>query len=83
MFDELKSGRWEDTVDNLLNGEWRIRKLTPLECARLQGIPDEMFRKAEFVNSDSQLYKQVGNACTVNVVYEIARRLEKNEFGNF
>lgn len=54
----------------------RIRKLTPKECFRLQGIPDEMYERAAFVNSDSQLYKQAGNACTVNVIYEIARRME-------
>lgn len=54
----------------------RIRKLTPKECFRLQGIPDEYFDKAQAVNSDSQLYKQAGNACTVNVIYEIAKRLE-------
>ena len=53
----------------------RIRKLTPKECFRLQGFPDEYFERAQFVNSDSQLYKQAGNAVTVNVVYEIAKRL--------
>ena len=52
-----------------------IRKLTPLECFRLQGFPDEYFRRAAEVNSDSQLYKQAGNSVTVNVIHEIARRL--------
>lgn len=54
----------------------RIRKLTPLECWRLQGFTDEQFKKAKAVNSNSQLYKQAGNSVTVNVVYEIARRLK-------
>jgi len=54
---------------------FRIRKLTPKECWRLQGIPDHYFDKASAVNSDSQLYKQAGNACTVNVMYEIAKRM--------
>jgi len=54
----------------------RIRKLTPRECFRLQGFPDEYFDRAAAVCSDSQLYKQAGNSVTVNVVYEIARRLE-------
>lgn len=54
----------------------RIRKLTPRECFRLQGFPDEYFDRAEEVNSDSQLYKQAGNSVTVNVIYEIARRME-------
>lgn len=52
-----------------------IRRLTPKECFRLQGVPDEMFERAEFVNSDSQLYKQAGNACTVNVIHDIAKRM--------
>ena len=54
----------------------RVRKLTPRECFRLQGFPDEYFDRAAEVCSDSQLYKQAGNAVTVNVVYEIAKRLE-------
>jgi len=76
MFNELDRGRWENAVDNLLNKNWKIRKLTPKECFRLQGIEDEMFERAESVNSDSQLYKQVGNACSVPVVYEIAKKME-------
>lgn len=53
----------------------RIRKLTPRECFRLQGFPDEYFDRAASVCSDSQLYKQAGNSVTVNVIYEIAKRL--------
>lgn len=55
-----------------------IRKLTPKECFRLQGWTDDYFEKAEFVNSDSQLYKQAGNGVTVNVIKAIAERI-KNE----
>lgn len=51
-----------------------IRKLTPKECFRLQGWSNDYFEKAQFVNSDSQLYKQAGNGVTVNVIYEIAKR---------
>lgn len=54
----------------------RIRRLTPKECFRLQGFSDDLEEKAAFVNSDSQLYKQIGNSVTVNVIYEIAKRLE-------
>lgn len=54
----------------------RIRKLTPLECWRLQGFPDWTFDKAQEVNSNSQLYKQAGNSVTVPVIYEIAKNLE-------
>lgn len=58
-----------------------IRKLTPRECFRLQGWEDEYFDRAEFVNSDSQLYKQAGNGVTVNVVELIGRRLAEIERG--
>lgn len=54
---------------------FRIRKLTPRECWRLQGFPDWAFDKAQEVNSNSQLYKQAGNSVAVNVIKEIARYL--------
>lgn len=54
----------------------RIRKLTPRECFRLQGWGDEYFDRAAAVNSDTRLYKQAGNGMTVNVVYEIGKRME-------
>lgn len=56
-----------------------IRRLTPKECFRLQGWTDDYFEKAEFVNSDSQLYKQAGNGVTVNVIRAIAEKLENKE----
>ena len=70
-------------VNTLLTGEsqgvvepdFRIRKLTPRECWRLQGFPDWAFDKAKEVNSNSQLYKQAGNSVTVNVIAAIAREL--------
>ena len=52
-----------------------IRRLTPKECFRLQGWSDDYFEKAQFVNSDSQLYKQAGNGVTVNVIQAIAEQL--------
>lgn len=56
-----------------------IRKLTPKECFRLQGFSDELFEKAQFVNSDSQLYKQAGNAVTVPVVEAVGEAIRKAE----
>lgn len=56
-----------------------IRKLTPKECFRLQGWTDDYFEKAQFVNSDSQLYKQAGNGVTVNVIEAIARNMKIEE----
>lgn len=55
-----------------------IRKLTPKECFRLQGWSDDYFKKAQFVNSDSQLYKQAGNGVTVTVIEAIARKMNVN-----
>lgn len=52
-----------------------IRKLTPRECFRLQGFTDDDFNKAQAVNSNSQLYKQAGNAVTVNVVQAIGESI--------
>lgn len=59
----------------ILTKDGRIRRLTPRECWRLQGFPDSAFDKAREVNSDSQLYKQAGNGVSVNVIYEIAKKL--------
>lgn len=53
-----------------------IRKLTPKECFRLQGWTDDYFDRAQFVNSDSQLYEQAGNGVTVQVVRDVARKME-------
>ena len=56
-----------------------IRKLTPKECFRLQGFSDDLFSKAQFVNSDSQLYKQAGNAVTVNAAEAVGRAIADND----
>lgn len=60
----------------------KIRKLTPRECWRLQGFTDEQFDKAAAINSNSQLYKQAGNAVTVNVVAEIGKHIMNIENEN-
>ena len=53
-----------------------IRRLTPKECFRLQGWSDDYFERANFVNSDSQLYKQAGNGVTVNVIKAMAEKMK-------
>lgn len=55
--------------------EFRVRKLTPKECWRLMGITDEDYEKASKVVSNSQLYKQAGNAIVVNVLEGIFKNL--------
>ena len=54
---------------------YKIRRLTPLECWRLQGFPDAAFMEAQEVNSDTQLYKQAGNSITVNVMMELFNKI--------
>ena len=82
---KTRRGRVGKQIANtLLTGEsqgvvkpdFRIRKLTPKECWRLQGFPDWAFDKAQEVNSNSQLYKQAGNSVTVNVIAAIAKELK-------
>ena len=78
----IEEGNISPTLDTVchigqLTEDMRIRKLTPKECFRLQGFPDEYFERAASVCSDAQLYKQAGNSVTVNVIYEIAKRLEE------
>jgi DNA (cytosine-5)-methyltransferase 1 len=52
----------------------RPRKLTPRECARLQGFPDEFVVNAV---SDVQIYKQFGNSVSVPVVAAVAKSVKK------
>lgn len=78
------------TSDNLgVLEDFKIRKLTPLECWRLMGFDDEDYYKAkEALNntyykgkdrSDSQLYKQAGNSIVVNVIEKLLHNLLLNE----
>lgn len=59
-------------------GDKRIRKLTPLECFRLQGFTDEFYFNLKNNGlSDNQLYKQAGNAVTTTVITAIADKLKE------
>ena len=61
----------------------KIRRLTPVECERLQGFPDEWTKYGiddhgkKIKISDSQRYKMTGNAVTVNVIKAIAERINQ------
>lgn len=57
----------------------KYRYLKPVECWRLMGISDEDFSNAEKVNSNTQLYKQAGNAIVVNVLEGIFANMFYNE----
>ena len=60
-----------------------IRKLTPNECRKLQGFPSDWVQ----VVSDTQAYKQFGNAVTVDVIYNVAIQvynyIEQNKLGEW
>ncbi len=68
-------GEYSFTVDTANTGgvmqDMKIRRLTPTECCRLQGFPDTWCDGV----SDSQKYKVLGNAVTVNVIQAIAEKL--------
>ena len=72
-------GDYSFTVDTSNTGGVQvgsdIRRLTPLECERLQGFPDNWTSGV----SSTQRYKQMGNAVTVNVIQHIATLLKGNE----
>ena len=68
-------GREQKIIDN-----YRIRKLTPLECWRLMGFQDEHFQRATDAGiSNSQLYKQAGNSIVVDVLEHIFMNLFKGD----
>lgn len=73
----LRSGR---TPEVGING-MRIRRLTPVECERLQGFPDNWTQKGvdkdgkEVLVSDTQRYKMLGNAVTTNVITFLGERV--------
>ena len=60
--------------------QYRIRRLTPIECERLQGFPDNHTEYGVYDGevkkmSNTQRYKQCGNAVTVDVVKAVAEQL--------
>jgi len=68
-----------DTACNQAVLDNKIRRLTPIECERLQGFPDDWTKTGKELGtiSDSQRYKMCGNAVTVDVVKAVAERIKK------
>lgn len=65
-------------VDNYITvKKGKIRKLTPRECLRLMGFPDN-FKQ---VVSDTQLYRQTGNSIVVNIILAIYKELDISKYG--
>jgi DNA (cytosine-5)-methyltransferase 1 len=56
----------------------KIRRLTPIECERLQGFPDNWTKHGKELGkiSDTQRYKMCGNAVTVNVVEAVGKKIK-------
>jgi DNA (cytosine-5)-methyltransferase 1 len=59
----------------VVNKDLRIRKLTPKECFRLQGVKDEDFEKCAKNQSDSSLYHLAGDSIVVNVLMAIFKEM--------
>lgn len=55
----------------ILDRGYKLRRLTPLECARLQTVPDWY----EWIVSDTQIYRMCGNGWTVRVIEHILKNL--------
>jgi len=72
------SGGGGNTDQYILNKS--IRRLTPIECERLQGFPDNWTRHGQELGeiSDSQRYKMCGNAVTVDVVEAVAKKIKES-----
>lgn len=66
----------------VVNTDMRIRRLTPKECLRLQGFSDGQIDKLLAVTSDTQAYKQAGNAVTVNVIHALGLRIKAAHMAN-
>lgn len=65
-------------VDNYISlKKGKIRKLTPRECLRLMGFPDN-FKQ---VVSDTQLYRQTGNSIVVNIIIALLKEMDISKFG--
>lgn len=72
---DTMQGGWRQPCVLEDDKSFRVRKLTPKECWRLMGIKDEDFEKAQIVCSNTQLYKQAGNAIVVDVLVAIFDKL--------
>ena len=74
-FKGFSSGDTSATQNGVIEYDYRIRKLTPLECFRLMDIEDKDALKMLAVNSESQCYKQAGNSIVVSVMVAIFNNL--------
>ena len=64
-----------ELAENCRKSRYRIRKLTPKECFRLQAVSDEDASKMLSINSNTQCYRQAGNSICVTVLMAIFSQL--------
>lgn len=74
----LRANRWGGSdshgdAGNAISRGMSVRRLTPLECLRLQGFPDDWFDSVRL--SDSDKYRLCGNAVTVNIIRWLGARM--------
>jgi DNA (cytosine-5)-methyltransferase 1 len=74
-----KAQTLETSCNQAVVESYRIRRLTPIECERLQGFPDNHTAFGNYDGevkpmSNTQRYKQCGNAVTVDVVQAVANQ---------
>ena len=69
--DDINRGKFEDTEEKRISN---VRRLTPNECRKLQGFPSDWKQ----VVSDTQAYRQFGNAVTVDVAYNLAMSIVRS-----
>jgi DNA (cytosine-5)-methyltransferase 1 len=81
MLSRKDSGGFSSSIDHAaagyiaLNNQMQVRRLTPKECARLQGFPDDYLSQVPGA-SDSAIYKALGNSMAVNVMECIGQRIK-------
>ena len=64
-------------IQGIIERGGRIRKLMPRECLRLQGFDEDKIDRLLAITSDSQAYKQAGNAVSVPVITALGRRIRQ------
>lgn len=64
-----------ENLSSLSGRKYVLRRLTPLECLRLQGLPDWWCDGAN--GSDSAIYKMAGNGLAIPCAYDVLKRIAK------
>ena len=77
----IKPNQNVDLLNFYIPNDYKVRRLTPKECERLQGFPDNwtQYGKDDEQISDTQRYKCCGNAVTTNVITAIVNEMFNNK----